>query len=196
MVSKKPAQGVKPHHSAHLSSKISVQPSTVLLSSFSPSSLGQSLFASTILGLDAQRLRIHDTTTGRLRCEYVFEKGSLCNSLAWGSTPAESDDAADKKNKKKKRKRLSDSTGEATQTESIIVLALGMNKGTVLLFSPTEGKIIGSLEGAHTGEVTAFQFSETDSNRGWSCGTDGKLVEWDLRQRLAIRFATLKPHLG
>ncbi|KAI5791743.1 WD40-repeat-containing domain protein [Peziza echinospora] len=191
MVSKKPAQGPKPHHSAHLSSKISVQPSTVLLSSFSPSNLGQSLFASTILGLDAQRLRIHDTTTGRLRCEYVFEKGSSCNSLAWGSTPAESEDAADKKNKKKKRKRLSDSTGEATQAESTIVLALGMNKGTILLFSSTEGKIVGSLEGAHAGEVTAFQFSETDNNKGWSCGTDGKLVEWDLRQRLAIRTTPL-----
>lgn len=186
MVNKKPTKAPKPHHSAHLASKISTTSSSILLSSFSPSHLRLSLFASTVLGLDAQRLRIHDTVTGRLRNEYVLEKGAVCNSIAWSTIPAD-DQEGDGKGKKKKRKRLSTANGDGAENEGVVVLALGMNKGNILLYSPTEGALIGSLNGGHTGEVTSFKFSEKPG-RGWSCGTDGKLVEWDLKRKATLRY--------
>ena len=182
MVSKRPAKAPKPHHSAHLSSRVSTASSSILLSSFSPSHLRLSLFASTVLGLDAQRLRIHDTTTGRLRCEYVFDKGAVCNSIAWSTLPAV--DLGDDGKTKKKRKRTSTINGGSG---GVVVLALGMNNGNILLYSPTEGSLVGALDGAHTGEVTSFKFSDSPG-RGWSCGTDGKLVEWDLRQKTPLRY--------
>ncbi|KAF8454507.1 WD40-repeat-containing domain protein [Terfezia claveryi] len=189
MVSKKPAKAPKPHHSAHLSSKVSATSSTILSSSFSPSHLRLSLFASMVFGLDAQRLRIHDTTTGRLRCEHVFDKGAVCNSIAWSILPAV-DLKDDGKTKKKKRKRMSTSMGDSSEHDGTAVLALGMNKGNILLYSPTEGTLVGSLDAAHTGEVTSFKFSDSPG-RGWSCGTDGKLVEWDLRRKTTLRIVSL-----
>ncbi|RPB28108.1 NUC189-domain-containing protein [Terfezia boudieri ATCC MYA-4762] len=189
MVSKKPAKAPKPHHSAHLSSKVSATSSAILFSSFSPSHLRLSLFASTVLGLDAQRLRIHDTTTGRLRCEHVFDKGAVCNSIAWSILPAV-DLKDDGKTKKKKRKRTSTAIGDSAEHNGTAVLALGMNKGNILLYSPTEGTLVGSLDAAHTGEVTSFKFSDSPG-RGWSCGTDGKLVEWDLRRKTILRIVSL-----
>ena len=186
MVSKKPAKAPKPHHSAHLSNKVSTTSSSILHSSFSPSHLRLSLFASTVLGLDTQRLRVHDTTTGKLRCEYVFDKGNVCNSIAWSNLPADNLEG-DGKTKKKKRKRTSTTSGDRMEHDGTTVLALGMNKGNILLYSPTEGSLVGSLDGAHTGEVTSFKFSDK-LGRGWSCGTDGKLVEWDLRHKTALRY--------
>lgn len=142
-----------------------------------------SLFASTILGLDAHRLRIHDTTTGRLRCEYTLEKGVSVNSLAWGSIPAPDD----RKGAKKKRKRISATNGEDAAGSTAIV-AIATSKGSILLFSPSEGALIGALEGGHIGEVQQFVFSgESEESKGWSCGIDGKLVEWDLRRKITLR---------
>ncbi|KAF8427457.1 Dip2/Utp12 family-domain-containing protein [Tirmania nivea] len=188
MVSKKPAKAPKSHHSAHLSSKVSTTSSSILLSSFSPSHLRISLFASTVLGLDAQRLRIHDTTTGRLRCEYVFDKGTVCNSIAWSTLTDDLED--DRKTKKKKRKRTSTASKDSAEHGGTAVLALGMNKGNILLYSPTEGSLVGSLDSVHIGEVTSFKFSD-NQGRGWSCGTDGKLVEWDLRRKTTLRVVPL-----
>ena len=188
MVSKKPTKAPKPHHSAHLSSKISKASSSIILSSFSPSHLRLSLFASTVLGLDAQRLRIHDTNTGRLRSEYVFDKGAVCNSIAWGTVPSQEPEG-DGKSKKKKRKRTTN--GENMENDGTAVLALGVNKGNILLYCPTEGALKGTLDGGHTGEVTSFRFSEKPG-RGWSCGTDGKLVEWDLKRKTTLRYVEAK----
>lgn len=187
MVQKKPSVPPRAgtNHSAHLSTKLATSTSSTLLTSaFSPPYLHLGLFASTILGLDAHRLRIHDTTTARLRCEHTFEKGVSVNSLAWGSLPA----VDDRKGAKKKRKRVSATNGEDPAGLTAIV-AIATSKGTVLLFSPSEGAVVGTLEGGHIGEVRQFVFSgEAEEGKGWSCGVDGKLVEWDLRRKISMRW--------
>ena len=189
MVSKK--KSTKPprsRHSTHPPTNPPVtQSSSIILSSFSPSYLRLSLFASTILGLDSQQLRVHDTLTGKLRCEYAFDKGAACNSLAWGTLSTEGHDGGGKSKKQKKRKRPSSTDGGDIESDSIAILALGMNKGSILLYSPTEGALMGSLDGGHIGEVTCFKFARK-SSKGWSCGTDGKLVEWDLKRKTPLRY--------
>jgi U3 small nucleolar RNA-associated protein 5 len=189
MVSKKPTKPPAPtaNHSAHLSSKLSTASNALLTSAFSPSHLQLGLFASTIVGLDAHRLRIHDITTGRLRCEFTLEKGVAVNSLAWGTVPSV-DDQKDGK-KKKKRKRLEnghDTTAAAAQ----VIVAAATSEGVIRLFSPSEGTLRGMLEGGHIGEVRQFVFSskEEHEGRGWSVGVDGKLVEWDVRRKIALRY--------
>lgn len=48
--------------------------------------------------------------------------------------------------------------------------------------------MVGVLEGGHIGEVKQFVFSgEAEEGKGWSCGSDGKLVEWDLRRKITLR---------
>jgi U3 small nucleolar RNA-associated protein 5 len=187
MVAKKSAAPkAKPQNASHLSSKLStaVSSSTALIvSAFSPPAQRLSLYASVVLGLDAHRLRIHDTNTGRLRCEHSFEKGLHINSLAWGSLPSK-----DKKSAKKKRKKLSNGTGASEEEAKNAVIAAATSKGTIILFSPSEGAVVGVLEGEHVAGVRCFVFSE-EEGRGWSCGQDGKLVEWDIGRKISLRYA-------
>lgn len=189
MVSKKkPTKPPRSRRSTHPPTNTPRTPSSsILLSSFSPSYLRLALFASTILGLDSQRLRVHDTLTGKLRCEYAFDKGAVCNSLVWGALPTEGYDDDGKSKKQKKRKRLNSTDGDNMESGGTIILALGMNKGSILLYSPTEGALMGSLDGGHIGEVTCFKFARK-SVKGWSCGTDGKLVEWDMKRKIPLRY--------
>lgn len=171
---------------SHLSSKLSTAaaPSAALTASaFSPPDPRLSLFASVVRGLDAYRLRIHDTNTGRLRCEHTFEKGVSINSLSWGSLSSK-----DKKSTKKKRKRLSNGAGASAEEDAKnAVVAAATNRGTVILFSPNEGAVVGILEGEHVSGIQFFVFSE-EEGRGWSCGQDGKLVEWDTSRKISLRY--------
>ncbi|KAF8545194.1 Dip2/Utp12 family-domain-containing protein [Trichophaea hybrida] len=186
MVSKKAAAPKsKPQNATHLSAKLSTPSSALTVSAFSPPALRLSLFASVILGLDAYRLRIHDTNTGRLRCEHIFEKGISINSLTWGSLLSK-----DKKSAKKKRKRLSNGTAATEVETKNAVVAAATNRGTVILFSPSEGAVVSVLEGEHVAAVKYFIFSE-EEGRGWSCGVDKKLVEWDIERKLSMSTISL-----
>ncbi|KAA8895649.1 Dip2/Utp12 family-domain-containing protein [Sphaerosporella brunnea] len=184
MVSKKSAAPKqKPQAASHLSSKLSTAASSsavITASAFSPPALRLSLYASVALGLDAYRLRIHDTNTGRLRCEHSFEKGLQINSLSWGSLPPK-----EKKSAKKKRKKLSNGADAAEETAKNAVVAAATNKGTIILFSPSEGAVVGVLEGEHVAGVQCFVFSE-EEGRGWSCGQDAKLVEWHIARKNSL----------
>jgi len=183
MVSKKAATPKsKAQTASRLSSKLSTSSSALTVSAFSPPALRLSLFASVVHGLDAYHLRIHDTNTGRLRCEHIFEKGVSINSLSWGSLPSK-----DKKSAKKKRKRLSNGTAATEDETKNAVVAAATNRGTVILFSPSEGAVVGVLEGEHIAAVKYFIFSE-EGGRGWSCGVDAKLVEWDIGRKLSLTY--------
>ncbi len=184
MVSKKTANQT-PATTSHLSSKLQAKntSSTLQVTAFSPAPLRLSLFASTIIGLDAHRLRIHDVNTSRLRCELVLDKGVSINSLDWGLLPSK-----DKKSAKKKRKRLSNGAADAPDAEGRnAVVAAATNKGTIILYSPIEGAVVSTLEGGHLGAVRQFVFSEQEG-KAWSCGADRKLVEWDLEKKHTSRY--------
>ncbi|KAF3933388.1 hypothetical protein ABW19_dt0206196 [Dactylella cylindrospora] len=161
--------------------------SPILKSAFSPSWSKLSLFSSVIRGLDAQRLRCHDTSNGRLQCEHIFDKNIDVNSISWGSLAE-----ADKDRKKKKRKRASDATATVEdeaeqQDDSQMVVAVTSNTGKIFLYSPIQGEMVRILDGGHSGPVTDFQFAESGKTlRAWSCGGN-KLVEWDLKKGAYIR---------
>lgn len=180
MVSKKNSTPAKP---SNLSSKLSTSKlsaaSAVQKASFSPASLHLSLFASLIDGVDSQRLRVHDSANGRLRCDYAIDRGVTCNSLSWSTL----DDGG---KKKRKRKRVEE--GNVKGDVDNVVIALGTNKGSILLFSPTEASLIGKLEGGHVGAVADFKFAGGGKGySGWSCGSDGKLVEWNWKTQQVVR---------
>lgn len=179
MVSKKAAaKAAKPAPSSTSKLSTAASPNAALAASaFSPASFRLSLFASVVLGLDAYRLRIHDTNTGRLRSEHVFEAGVRVNSVSWVALAS----AQDRKSSKKRRRKADGGDVE----EKNAAVAVTTNKGSVILYSATEGTVAGVLEGAHVGEVVAFE-AEKGGN-AWSVGVDGKLVEWDLVKKVALR---------
>jgi len=156
----------------------------ILASAFPPSPLQLSLFASVILGLDAQRLRIHDTITNRLRCELTLDKGVAINHLSWGEIPRSEETA-----KKHKRKRT-EANGEGRRNTGVAIVAVSASHGGILLVGPLEGVVLGKLANAgHSGEVRQFVFSGKKlPSRGWSIGSDKRLIEWDINRRIPMRY--------
>ncbi|KAF3911547.1 hypothetical protein ABW20_dc0109624 [Dactylellina cionopaga] len=164
--------------------------SPILKSAFAPSWSKLALFSSVLRGLEGQRLRCHDTTTGRLQCEYIFDKNIEVNSISWGSLTA-----SEKDRKKKKRKRASDADTAVEDDDeqhdgAEVVIATTSNIGKIFLYSPVQAEMVNTLEGGHVGPVTDFQFAESGKGvRAWSCGGN-KLVEWDVRKGVSIRNIT------
>ncbi|ODM23213.1 hypothetical protein SI65_00802 [Aspergillus cristatus] len=153
--------------------------SSILRAAFAPSEYQLALFASVIQGLDAQHLRIHDTTTGRLQCEHVLAPKETITSLDWGyySGRQQKDQQS-----KKKRKRPSDVNGAGGSDLGDVVVAFSTSSSDIRMYSPAEDKIVGSLANGHEKGIKDFKFTAgRSSQEGWSIGGDNKLVQWDLR---------------
>lgn len=148
------------------------QKSSVLKSAFAPSNFQLHLFASVIQSFDSQQLRIHDTDTGRLRCQHETTPGIKITSLDWGYYGAAFREQRQSASKKKRKRDQDNAIGA--------VLAYGTNTSEICMFSPSEGKIVGTLSGVHEKGVKDFRFSTSDYLEAWSIGGDGKLVQWDL----------------
>jgi U3 small nucleolar RNA-associated protein 5 len=150
--------------------------SSVLKSAFTPTQFQLHLFASVIQSFDSHQLRIHDTSTGRLRSQH--ETKSKINCLDWGYYgPA----YREKQASRKKRKRDQDLSEGA-------VVAYGTNTSQICMFSPTEGRVVGTLTGGHERGIKDFRFAPADYLQAWSIGEDAKLVQWDLAKDQPIRF--------
>lgn len=175
-MSKKTARGAA---STASSTTKKSQKSSISKSAFAPSHLQLSLFASVIQGFESQHLRIHDTSTGRLRCEHAAAARARITSLAWGYYGTSYREGQESSNKK--RKRNQDAGGHA-------VVAYGLSTSEICMFSPAESKIVGRLSGVHEQGIEDFQFVVDDQSQGWSIGGDGKLVQWDLASSKAMRY--------
>ncbi len=153
------------------------QKSSVLRSRFSPSEFQLSLFASVIQGFEGQHLRIHDTVTGRLRCEHAITSKATINCLDWGHYGENHSDRQHQESKKK-RKRSEKVNGPPSNP----VVAFGTSDSEILLFSPSESKIVRVLRGEHSQGIRDFKFADGGSNgQGWSVGGDGRIIQWNLR---------------
>ena len=166
--------------------------SAILKSSFCPSRFQLSFFASIIQGFDSQHLRIHDTTTGRLRCEHTISPRATVTCLDWGYYGENhSDRHHQESNKKRKRSVLVNGSTPKERSRDVAV-AFGTTDSEIQIFSHAEGKIIGSLTGAHTQGIRDFKFASHGLHgEGWSIGGDGRLVQWNLKQGKAVRYNNL-----
>lgn len=164
--------------------------SSILRSLFCPSEFQLSLFASVIQGLDSQHLRIHDTSTGQLRfAEYSIASKATINCLAWGYYGENHRDRHHPESKKKRKRSEQTNGSKSDEPVGDVVLAFGTSQSKVYMYSATEGKIVGILEGEHTQGIRDFKFSNAGiSGEGWSIGGDGKAVRWNLRKGIAIRY--------
>ncbi|KIW62346.1 hypothetical protein PV04_10527 [Phialophora macrospora] len=153
--------------------------SSVIKSTFAPSQFQLHLFASVIQSFDSHQLRIHDTITGRLRSQH--ETKSKITSLDWGFYGKI---YRERQESKKKRKREQHNNDGA-------VVAYGTSTSQICMFSPAEGRVVGTLSGGHERGIRAFKFSPTDYLQAWSIGEDAKLVQWDLSRDQPIRTINL-----
>ncbi|RMD41259.1 hypothetical protein DV735_g3849, partial [Chaetothyriales sp. CBS 134920] len=135
---------------------------------FAPSRYQLRLFASVIQGFESQQLRIHDTNTGRLRCQHNAKPLTSITCLDWGRS-----------GKKKSR------SGEE------VVVAYGTSDAEIVLFSPAAATTFGSLVGGHERGIRDFKFSQHERGDAWSLGGDGKLVQWNLQTGQPVRSIAL-----
>lgn len=163
----------------------STQNSSVLKSAFAPSHFQLHLFASVVQSFDSNQLRIHDTATGRLRSQHESRPGSRITCLDWGHYGGANQEKRQTPSKKK-RKRDHDPMEGA-------VVAYGTTSSDICLFSPAEGKIVGTLTGAHQRGVRDVKFSTTEREELWSIGEDGKLVLWNLANCQTMRLVFCAP---
>ncbi|KAK5045687.1 hypothetical protein LTR84_009056 [Exophiala bonariae] len=167
-VSNRPSSSAAPASSL----TASTQNSSVLKSAFAPSHFQLHLFASVVQSFDSNQLRIHDTTTGRLRCQHESRPGTRITCLDWGHYGLANHEQRQTPSKKK-RKRDQDPIQGA-------VVAYGTTSSEICLFSPAEGKVVTTLKGVHERGVRDFKFSPAEKAEAWSIGEDGKLVLWNL----------------
>ena len=153
--------------------------SAILCSAFSPSRLQLSLFASVIQGLDSPQIRIHDTITGRLKCEHAIGSRASITCLSWGYYGS-SAKGSSQRSSRKKRKRSEDANAITDHDDAVV--AIGTTLSQVQFFSPSAGRVVGCLTGAHTQGIEDFKFvDDGTSSVGWSLGGDGKLIRWNLQ---------------
>ncbi|KIW93515.1 uncharacterized protein Z519_06120 [Cladophialophora bantiana CBS 173.52] len=162
---------------------VNTQKSSVLRSAFAPSQLQLHLFASVIQSFDGHQLRIHDTTTGRLRSQHETRAGSKISCLDWGYYGAAYRERQQSASKKKRKRDQENNDG--------VVVAYGTNTSQICMFSPAEGRIVGTLNGGHERGVKDFKFSCADYLHGWSIGEEAKLLQWDLTKDQPIRTINL-----
>lgn len=161
----------------------SSQKSSVLRSAFAPSNFQLHLFASVIQNFDSHLLRIHDTDNGRLRCQHETRHAEEITCLDWGYYGLAFREQRQSASKKKRKREQDNLTGA--------VIAYGTSNSEIHMFSPSEGKIVGTLSGVHEKGIKDFKFSPTDYLEAWSIGGDGKLVQWDLSTNQAKRLVSL-----
>lgn len=66
------------------------------------------------------------------------------------------------------------------------VIALGLQNGTVAIYSIAHGDIIKTLSGPHTLPINDFIFTK-DGRKAYSCAEDMNIVEWDFEKGNVIR---------
>lgn len=132
-------------------------------------------FGSAIPWLDVYKLRVHEVA-GQESFEHTLEKGSSVQTLQWISYKC-----SNAKTPRKKRKT------EGENDQGLRILAVGTNKGAILLYSSAENKVVGVLSGSHTAPVTSISQLSSQPSRLWSCDFNGTIVEWDLVTLSAVR---------
>jgi WD40 repeat protein len=137
-----------------------------------------SYLAAVLQAIDQHRLKIWDVKTSALVGEYSPKQVDCrYTSLSWGEslkiTEIESDVSLRKKRK-----------GASTTTVDNYI-ALGTENGDIEIYSLSHGDVIKRLQGGHNSKVVDFVFTD-NSKKGYSIGTDGYVVEWDINNGLEM----------
>lgn len=141
--------------------------SVLAASDFDPSG---NYFASAVTALDTHKIRVQSTnSTSTLANAFSLDKGHKLTSISWGvfSTVNSS---------KQQRKKRRQSNGFNIENQ---FLAVGLNKGSILIYSPLTNEVISKLENPNASAINDFHYSSL-TNSGWSIDLGQNVVEWDL----------------
>ncbi|CAO3683811.1 unnamed protein product [Rhizopus stolonifer] len=148
----------------------------IVLSAFDKSTTAE-YFALISMAMDCHRLRIFNVRLGTVSNDYSTQEKEKVTCLTWGDIKDNSDLQANTVQAFKKKK-----SGTVPLSKAI---ALGMQSGSISLYSLSHGTVIKSLENAHTTPVSDFVMTK-DGSRGYSVAEDNFIVEWDIEEAKEI----------
>jgi U3 small nucleolar RNA-associated protein 5 len=145
-------------------------------------------YSSVVTALDTHRIRVQATNnTSSLANAFSLDKGHKVTSLSWGLSPDV--EAKEESPSKKNKKRRLTQTQQQFALESQII-SIGLNKGSILQYSPAANQIVGKLENPNASSINDYVFSHL-TNSGWSVDVAQNVIEWDLflfKPKLQFRF--------
>ena len=161
--------------------------SSILYCAFTSSHFRRSLFASVVHEVNSQTVRVHDTRSRRILCNYPTSSTASVTCLDWGRLLSKDRDEYPEPSRKKRK--ICTSLEDEQTSQDGIVIAYGTNESRIHFLSPAEGKVVATLDGGHTLGIKDFKFSPSeDYQSGWSLGGDGNLVQWNLKKVSNIRY--------
>ena len=164
-----------------------IKGSSILHCAFTPSHFRQPLFASVVHELDSQHVRVHDTRSRRTLCSISASSTASVTCLDWGRHWSKARDEFSEPSRKKRR--IYTGLEDQHTLQDGVAIAYGTNESRIHLVSPTEGKVVVTLDGGHTLGIRDFKFLPADDYQtGWSLGGDGNLVQWNLKKIVNIRY--------
>lgn len=155
-------------------------PTSGILSSFSPDGV---LFVIITLAIDKHRLRLYNTSSARIVAEYTFDS-SRVSALAWGSIKSTTEVLDTPNKKRKKRKTHTDTPQNDKRTaDTVDVVVLGLEDGTILFFSLITSRIIRTLtHPSSASSVIALALKTADTPILWTSSADGIVRLWDVEK--------------
>ncbi|KAI0063200.1 NUC189-domain-containing protein [Artomyces pyxidatus] len=185
---RKPPRG-RPENTSTLSQPAVEDTSTLSsLSSFSPRG---DLFAFVSLAVDKHRIRVYDTGTGQSIAQHTVD-ASRVTAVSWAQfDPSESAPTAVEEEedapRRKRKKRASASALQASAHSSVAlqVVVLGLSNGTLLIFSPSHGRILRTMSHpSSTSAIVAIDASLDGSSdlTIWTSGADSQVRVWDAQK--------------
>lgn len=151
-------------------------------SSFDP--VGQS-FCSVVPSLDLHKVQVHEVSNQN-SAEVILDKGVTAQSLWCGNlSTSPGSNSNSKQRKKRKRSSMAKEAGAAAAGANMadLVVAVGTNKGSIIVFSPAQSSIVASLEGAHSVPVSSVASVQDNL---WSCDRNGTIAQWNVDGSKAI----------
>ncbi|KAL0138228.1 WD40-repeat-containing domain protein [Mucor lusitanicus] len=130
-------------------------------------------FALITHAVDRHRLRIFNVRSGTVSNDYSAQEKEKITCLAWGYMKDTGDLQANTVQAFKKKK-----SGIASLSR---VIALGMQSGSIAMYSLSHGAIVKKLTGSHTTPITDFVMNK-DGSKGYSVAEDNLIVEWDIEE--------------
>ncbi|KAG2210333.1 hypothetical protein INT47_003318, partial [Mucor saturninus] len=144
----------------------------IVISAFDESTTADH-FALITHAVDRHRLRIFNVRSGTVSNDYSAQEKEKITCLSWGYLKDTGDLQANTVQAFKKKK-----SGIASLSKAI---ALGMQSGSIAMYSLSHGAIIKELTGSHTSPITDFVMTK-DGSRGYSVAEDNLIVEWDIEE--------------